>query len=196
VTLSVLALRLTVFSDMVTSVPAETVNSMVESEGNYKINSKPVFATASSKGDVFISNAESNSYWINVDITLEEDGQSILTSGFIKPGDSTVSAKLNPLGQQLEDGLYPCIAEITAHDPDSLKPVGSAKENIIVQIGESTDESPDADTDAEDEDSTDSDVSEESTDSDTSEDSSSDDTGSDSDEIEVETEESTDESEE
>jgi hypothetical protein len=137
VTGAVLALRLTVFAEMAAAPPEEVMSSMVESEqGGYKINGRPVFATAESKGDVFISNAEGNEYVINVDITLEDGGKSILSTGFIKPGNSRDSANLNPVGQQLEDGLYPCIAEITAIDPDSLKPVGSAKENIIVQIGE------------------------------------------------------------
>jgi hypothetical protein len=140
VTLSVLALRLTVFSEMAAPVPNETVSSIVESEqGGYKINSKPFFATASSKGDVFISNVEGNAYVINVDITLEENGKSIHSTGFIKPGDSRDSVKLNPVGQELADGLYPCIAEITAIDPENLKPVGSATENIVIQIGERKD---------------------------------------------------------
>jgi hypothetical protein len=143
VTLSVLALRLTVFSEMAVTVPTETVSSMVEREDGYKINSKPIFPTAASKGDVFISNLEGNTFLINVDITLEENGKSILTTGFIKPGDSRDSVKLNPVGQELEDGLYSCVAEITAVDPDNLKPVSSAKENITIQIGDLEDEAED-----------------------------------------------------
>jgi hypothetical protein len=151
VTLSVLALRLTVFSDMAASAPSETVSSMVENEqSGYRINGKPVFATADSKGDVFISNMEDNAFSINVDITLKENGKSIFTSGLIKPGDSVDSKKMNPVGQALEDGLYECVAEIIAHDSDSLKPVGSAKEEIVVQIGKTEEDGKNDDKKADD----------------------------------------------
>lgn len=136
ITVSALALRLTVFSDMAAAPAVQTITSMLTSEQDgYTINGKIRFSSADSKGDIFVTNLEGNEFVISVDITLEDNGKSILSTGYIKPGDSVSSKKMNPVGQKLEDGEYRCIAEITAHNPDDLKPVGSAKENVTVTIG-------------------------------------------------------------
>lgn len=139
VTISVLALRLTVFSDMATvaAPPKETLSHILTSEQDgYKLNGRVYFSAADAKGDIFVQNLEGNEFIINVDFTLKDSGKSILTTGFIKPGNSLNSTRMNPVGQKLQNGVYDCIAEITAYDPDTLKSVGSATENIQVYIAE------------------------------------------------------------
>ena len=136
VTLSVLALRLTAFSDMATAVPQQVASNIITNEaGGYALNGKIHFTSADAKGDVFITNLEDNPYIIKVNISLADTEESILYTGFINPGVSTDSAKLNHAGQRLGDGTYACVAEITTHDPDSLKAVDSTTEQVQIHIG-------------------------------------------------------------
>lgn len=136
VTLSVLTLRLTVFSSMAGTPPKAAANHMLLSEQDgYEINGRIYFSTTDSKGDVFITNLEGNTSVLQVDITLNSNGKSILTTGFINPGVTMGTAKLNPTGQKLKDGVYDCVAEITALDPNSFKAMGSAKETLQIYIG-------------------------------------------------------------
>lgn len=136
VTLSVLTLRLTVFSD-VAEKPEQSASNLLSSEKDeYRINGKIYFSSSTSKGDVFITNLSTENL-IRVDITLEDTGESILYTGFINPGDSLNSTTMNPVGQQLENGVYACVAQVSAYSQDDIKTViGSAEMQVEVYIGE------------------------------------------------------------
>lgn len=136
VTLSTLALRLTVFSDM--AVAPESVESSMQSseDGHYQLNRKIYFSAADAKGDLFLSNLSEDKL-IKVNIVLADSGQSILSTGFIKPGGTMNSSPLNPLGMQLAEGRYDCIAEVAAYDESDVKTVlGTMEMEIEVYIGE------------------------------------------------------------
>lgn len=135
-TLSVLTLRLTVFSDMAAVPEPMASDILLNEKDGYQINSKVYFAASDAKGDVFIANMEANPYNIKVDITLVGSGDSILSTSFIKPGDTREHLRMNPSGQKLQSGVYDCIAEISAHNPTDLKRVGSVQVPIQVAIGE------------------------------------------------------------
>lgn len=136
VTVSVAALRLTVFSDMA-AAPSETISNMYSSEEDgYQLNSKVYFSNAKAKGDVYISNLSAENL-MQVDIVLAETQESILNTGLISSGVSINTAFMNTTGQQLEDGVYPCIANITSYSPDDVKKaIGTATVEIDVYIGE------------------------------------------------------------
>lgn len=133
VTISVLTLRLTVFSDMVTA--SKEIPGMISSE-DYRLNGKIQFASASSKGNVFITNL-SEDRLIKVEVFLTDTGETILSTGFLMPGSTQNSSKMNPTGQKLKDGEYPCTAQITAYQSDNDRAlIGSDEMDITVFIGE------------------------------------------------------------
>lgn len=137
VTVSVLALRLTVFSEMA-AAPEGTSSGMVASgeEDGFEINGKIYFAAATAKGDVRITNF-SDKNLIKVNIVLADSGESILSTGFINPGASLNSRKMDSPGQTLEEGVYDCIAEISTYDPDDIKSViGTAEKEVRVYIAQ------------------------------------------------------------
>lgn len=137
VTLSVLTLRLTVFSDMAsTSARADAPSSILSNEQDgYKINQTIYFASAGSRGDVFIANLEGNEYWIKVNIISGQTGDAIVSTGFIKPGTDIGKTRMTAAGQKLEDGVYDCIAEITAHTEADFKAVGSVEIPVQIYVG-------------------------------------------------------------
>lgn len=147
VTLSLLTLRLTVFSDMAPAAqpafasgenPASEDESpqggMVGGESfPYQIRTKIYFSKPDAKGNVLISNPETNKYYMSVDILLADTRDSVLFTGFIKPGEARESMRLT---RELKDGVYECEAEITAYDPDTLDEVGSLTQSVTLYIGE------------------------------------------------------------
>ena len=134
VTLSVLTLRLTVFSDMA-AAPQKTSQLLSNEQDGYGINSKIYFATSKNKGDAFISNLEGNEYMIQVSITPKGKDDAIIATGFLNPGVSIGATRMTPAGQKLKNGVYDCVAEISAHNPDDLKKVGSVQVDVQVYIG-------------------------------------------------------------
>ena len=153
VTVSLLVLRLTVFSNMATSRPERTPTAPIsESPPNspspeqpedptgddggeqfpYQINRKIYFARPDSYGNVLIRNPETNDYYMSVDILLADSRDSVLFTGFIKPGETRDSAKLN---RELPVGIYECVAEISAYDPETLDILGSLTQEVSLYIG-------------------------------------------------------------
>lgn len=135
ITVSVLVLRLTAFSDM--AVIPEQITSTPTEDGNaYQMYQQIYFPSQTSKADLFIAN-NSKDKLIKVNITLKATGDSILSTGFINPGAVKASDKLNPVGQQLADGAYECVAEVFAYSPDDVRTViGTSRIDVIVYINE------------------------------------------------------------
>lgn len=142
VTLTVLGLRLTVFSDMAATPENSTSNLLSSEADGYQMNSKVYFSNAGAKGDVFITNLSAENL-IKVDFVLADDPDTIiLSTGLIKPGVLISSTKMNANGKKLEDGSYECIAQISAYDPEVLtKPLINAEQDIEVFIGNKPSES-------------------------------------------------------
>lgn len=136
VTVSMLTLRLTVFSDMAVA-PESTKSTMQDSEdGDYRLNQRIYFSSPTAKGDLFLSNLSEDKL-IKVNIVLADGGQSVLSTGFLNPGASMSSYLLNPAGQKLEEGVYSCIAEVAAYDEDDITSVvGTSEMELEIYIGE------------------------------------------------------------
>ena len=144
VTVSVLAMRLTVFSDMEiaeTGPNGEAAEPMEpgEIEGGsdfpYKLNSRVFFPEATSAGNVLIENPETNKYLLSVDIVLPETRMSLYYSGALAPGEQIEAAVMSAAGQKLMAGTYECTAEISARDPETYKVVANEKKPVTIQIG-------------------------------------------------------------
>ncbi len=143
ITVSMLALRLTVFSDMELE-PAAGAAAPVESDEiaggadfPYTLNGMIYFHDASAGGNVMIENPETNEYLLSVDIALTETKVSLYYSGAIEPGTYIETAPLSAAGQKLLNGTYQCTAEITARDPKTFRVIVSEKKPVTVQIGSS-----------------------------------------------------------
>lgn len=143
-TVLMLALRLTVFSDMASVAPsADTGVASVMQSGEiaggsgftYKIASNMYYPRADAKGEVLILNPEINKYLLNVNIILPETKTSLYYTGTISPGTSIEKARLSDAGQKLENGVYQCVAEILAVDPETMTPVAKERKNVTVYIG-------------------------------------------------------------
>jgi hypothetical protein len=83
VTIAALVSRLTFLSGMATAEPAGLLTGGVAEEpiedpdADYVINSKIYFAQADGKGNILITNRETNPHYIRVDVRLNETGRSI-----------------------------------------------------------------------------------------------------------------------
>ena len=138
VTLTSLLLRLTVFSDLAVTVaaaPDETSLALPEEEAGlfpYTISRKVTLETPEAQGDFQILNPETNEFYMTVTVVLPETGENLLYTGFIKPGQSREKAALHI---QLPEGIYQCVAQITAFDPDTLEPSGSEERDITLYVG-------------------------------------------------------------
>lgn len=144
-TLVMLTLRLTVFSDLATTVPVDSPGASSgmqggEIEGNsdfpYKLNSKIYYAKPDAKGNVLILNPEGNKYLLSINIVLPETKDSLYYTGILAPGTSIENAKLSAAGQKLSNGKYECTAEISAVDPETMTKVATEKKPVAIYIGE------------------------------------------------------------
>lgn len=144
-TLVMLALRLTVFSDLAVAAPADSPEAVSDLQGGaiegnsdfpYKLNGRIYFPKPDANGNVLINNPAGNKFLLSINIILPETKDSLYYTGTIAPGTSIESAKLSKAGQKLANGVYECIAEVSAVDPDSMTRVASEKKDVTIYIGE------------------------------------------------------------
>lgn len=130
-TLSTLALRLTVFGD----IPINPVSGQTE-EGQelfqFAIARQVHFDGQTGVGNLRIENQDTNNYFMSVSILLPETGQEVFYSGFIRPGESRTEALLQI---RPEPGVYEATARITVYHPQTLEPRGSQEREITLQVG-------------------------------------------------------------
>jgi len=133
VTLTALGLRLTLLADIAVSTPAGPAVESVESElFPYTIARRVQFRTPSSPGNFRIDNPETNEYYMSVSIILPETNQEVFYTGLIRPGESLGQAILHI---QLPEGVYECIARVTAFDPATFQQRGTEDRSITLYIG-------------------------------------------------------------
>lgn len=96
---------------------------------NVSVNSSIVFEDGQSSGSLGLENISANHYYCDLRLVLEDSGETIYKSGGLKPGQYIDEIKLS---KNLEKGTYPCIAEVTATDPETLKAVG--KVDVYVEV--------------------------------------------------------------
>ena len=98
---------------------------------NISMNTVPVFADGQSEGNLMIVNEEVNRYPQIVEITRNDTGETIYTSGAIPVGSKIEAAKLD---KELAAGKYDCTALFYSVDPDSGARLGCVGAAITVTI--------------------------------------------------------------
>jgi len=110
----------------------EELNRVVE-EGmfNISIASAIVFESPTAEGEARIENIEANPYHMQVEIILDETGESIYESKLIRPGYSIEKIRLT---EELEPGEYAATAIFSAITQDEMKLFGQAGAQINIYI--------------------------------------------------------------
>jgi len=110
----------------------DELNRIVE-EGmfNVSINTKVKMENGKSEADLRIENVPSNHYLMKVQITLDDTGEVIYTSGLIEPNYHIQSA---PLDQELEKGAYKATALFMACDTDTGDVIGKTSVQFEIQV--------------------------------------------------------------
>ena len=110
----------------------EELNRVVE-EGmfNISIASAIVFESPMAEGEARIENIEANPYHMQVEIFLDETGESIYSSKLIRPGYSIEKIKLT---KELEPGEYPVTAIFSAITQEEMQLFGQAGAQIKIYI--------------------------------------------------------------
>ena len=98
---------------------------------NISMNTIPVFASGDSEGNLMIVNEEVNRYPQIVEISRNDTGETIYTSGAIPVGSKIEAAKLD---KALAVGKYDCTALFFSVDPDSGARLGCAGAAITITI--------------------------------------------------------------
>lgn len=110
----------------------EGLNEKVE-EGmiNISMNTSPNFANGTSPGNLMIVNESVNNYPQVVEITRNDTGEKIYTSGAIAVGSKIENAKLDV---DLAKGTYDCTAMFYNVDPETGSYLGCAGAIITVTV--------------------------------------------------------------
>ena len=112
-------------------VQAELDRIVEEGMLNISIASVIEFADGTSPGTAYIENVPGNHYVMQVDIVLDETGETIYRSGGLKP-DSYIEKIA--LSQDLDAGSYATTATFHALDPDTLDEVGQAAAKVTLNV--------------------------------------------------------------
>ena len=112
-------------------VQAELDKIVEEGMFNISINSTVTMATGSDEAELRIENIEANHHLMSVEITLDDTGQVLYTSGLIEPGYHIQSV---PFAVVLAKGSYPATALFTAYDMETEAPVGQAAARISITV--------------------------------------------------------------
>lgn len=98
---------------------------------NISISSLVKFEDGQSEGELRIENVPNNPYLMKVEITRDDTGDVVYTSGMIEPNHHIQSAKL---AVDLDAGDYPCTATFYAHDPETEELIGQAAAKLTISI--------------------------------------------------------------
>lgn len=108
------------------------LNRVVE-EGMFDISiaSDVTFADGQAEGELRIENVPGNRYLMEVELTRDDTGEVLYTSGLIEPGYHIQAA---PLAVDPGPGEYACTAVFTALDAQTEEVVGSAAAQVRVTV--------------------------------------------------------------
>ncbi|WP_165253877.1 hypothetical protein [Adlercreutzia sp. ZJ304] len=112
-------------------IQAELDRKIEEGMFNISIASVIEFQDGSSSGTAYIENVPGNQYVMQVDIKLDETGETIYESGGLKP-DSYI--KDIALTRDLDAGTYQATATFHAIDPETLEEQGQAAAKITLNV--------------------------------------------------------------
>ena len=89
------------------------------------------YESGKDEAELRIENVPGNHYLMKVQITLDETGEVIYTSGLIEPNYHVQTA---PLDKELAAGVYDATALFYAIDPDTETEVGTAGAKITITV--------------------------------------------------------------
>ena len=95
------------------------------------MNTAPVFASGTAKGNLLIVNSERNNYPQIVYIVRKDTGEEIYRSGGIPIGSKIEYASLDV---DLDAGAYDCVAYFNNVDPETSAILGTAGAEITITV--------------------------------------------------------------
>lgn len=101
------------------------------SKFNMVIAPEADFSAADQKGELVIQNPSHNAYPVNVEITRNDNGELIYTSGAIKPGYEVKEAQLE---KKLSKGNYPATAKFSLYDDKTKEKKGEVAAKITIHV--------------------------------------------------------------
>ena len=112
-------------------IQAELDKIVEEGMFNISINSNVLMHSGKDEAELRIENIAANHHLMSVEITRDDNGQVLYTSGLIEPGYYIQAV---PLDVVLPKGSYEATALFTAYDPDTEQPVGQAGAKINIEV--------------------------------------------------------------
>lgn len=110
---------------------AELDRIVEEGMFNISIASVIQFDEGTASGKAYIENVPGNRYLMQVDITLDDSGETVYETKAIKPGQYIEDITLS---KDLDQGTYPATATFTALDADSREEVGQAAAKVTLNV--------------------------------------------------------------
>ena len=112
-------------------IQAELNRIVEEGMFNVSIGFVMEFETSEDKALANIENIPANRYYMSVDITLDDTGETVYSSKGIKPGQYIDYISLN---KKLEAGEYPATARFTAYQPDTYAVEGHVAVKVTIYV--------------------------------------------------------------
>lgn len=112
-------------------VQAELDRIVEEGMFNISIASVVEFADGTAPGTAYIENVPGNRYVMQVNIALDDTGETVYESKGLKPGSYIEDITLS---KDLEPGNYAATATFSALDTDSLEEVGKAAAKVTLSV--------------------------------------------------------------
>lgn len=112
----------------ITQLAQENVD---RSKFNMVIAPEASFESSEQPGKLLIQNPAHNAYPVNVEITRNDTGELIYTSGAIEPGFEVKEATLE---KRLSKGDYPATAKFSLYDDKTNKKKGEVAAKILIHI--------------------------------------------------------------
>lgn len=113
-------------------IQAELDKIVEEGMFNISINSTVLMASGRDEAEVRIENIAANHHLMSVEITRDDTGEVLYTSGLIEPGYYIQKVRFDTV---LPRGSYTATALFTAYDLDTEQPVGQAAAKIEIEVG-------------------------------------------------------------
>lgn len=112
-------------------IQAELDRIVEEGMFNISITSAVEFENGTSEGDIRIENTPGNRYLMKVEISRDDTGDVVYTSGMIEPNHHIQRARLDV---NLPAGSYPCTAVFYAHDMETEELIGQAAAKLTITV--------------------------------------------------------------
>lgn len=101
------------------------------SKFNMIIAPEAIFENSDRPGELIIQNPTNNVYPVNVELTRDDTGELIYTSGAIKPGYEVKEVKLE---KSLSKGDYPTTAKFSLYDKKTKKKKGEVAAKVTIHV--------------------------------------------------------------